>query len=177
MAKRVNAGSYMTRRWREMDSNFRSPVKRTTFSRLPNWIRQFRGKRLRIRWQPPESRNRLSGSMLRAAPCNFSCPHKQQSSAGALKAQGRAAMPSSGRTGCPLQRRVLSLHWRNTTLYTAILDVTLVIVLTVDHLQSSTPSRLAIKAADLSKRRANGGMQWRQCDRESYFGLLQIAIS
>jgi hypothetical protein len=98
---------FMTLRWREMDSNFRSPVKRTTFSRLPNWIRQFRGKRLRIRWQPPESRNRLSGSMLRAAPCNFSCPHKQQSSAGALKAQGRAAMPSSGRTGCPLQRRVL----------------------------------------------------------------------
>jgi len=82
--------------WRDMDSNFRSPVKRTTFSRLPNWIRQFRGKRLRIRWQPPEPRNRLCGSMLRAAPCNFSCPHKQQSSAGALKAQGRAAMPSPG---------------------------------------------------------------------------------
>jgi hypothetical protein len=99
--------SQRTLSWREMDSNFRSPVKRTTFSRLPNWIRQFRGKRLRIRWQPPESRNRLSGSMLHAAPCNFSCPHKQQSSAGALKAQGRAAMPSSGRTGCPLQRRVL----------------------------------------------------------------------
>jgi len=79
----------MTHRWRGMDSNFRSPVKRTTFSRLPKRIRQFRGKRLRIRWQPPEPRNRLCGSMLRAAPCNFSCPHKQQSSAGALDcAQG-----------------------------------------------------------------------------------------
>ena len=33
----------MTPRWREMDLNFRSPVKRTTFSRLPNWIWQFRG--------------------------------------------------------------------------------------------------------------------------------------
>src|SRR6202047_1325451 len=28
-------GSHATLRWREMDSNFRSPVRRTAFSRLP----------------------------------------------------------------------------------------------------------------------------------------------
>src|SRR3984893_16923745 len=30
-----SSGSHLTPRWREMDSNFRSPVRRTAFSRLP----------------------------------------------------------------------------------------------------------------------------------------------